>query len=190
MRINRVKKSRKDQGNCSRCGVELPKGSAYRWIKFRYGGKIKRCMSSTCAFRQSDLTSSDKLSTLYACQEAIEDEMTHLRENLPDFNPEEIEGTFTALASTIEDQTYEVENVADEYDQSAQNLEEYFPGSEQVYECEEKANACREWYDELDSARQEAESAAESVTAGNYSASDLEAVLDEIENHVQSLEVY
>jgi hypothetical protein len=70
-RVTRVNKSMKDQ-TCGRCGVELPKGSAYQWAKpgFRSRTRLIRCLS--CSFRPSELTTS-LVSTAYAAQEDLQD---------------------------------------------------------------------------------------------------------------------
>ena len=190
MRIHRVMKSRKDQGNCGKCGVELPKGSSYRWIKFRFGPKRKRCASNACRFRGSDMTTSDKISDLYSAQEQIEDTMGPLQDALQDMEPEGIALDLDALAETIQDSMYLVEGAADGYEESAANLDEYFPGSAQVDECNEKADNCRNDQTELESAKDTAETTAEEIRSGEFTMGRIESALDEIDNHVQSLEVY
>lgn len=72
-RVTTVTKSRTDQGTCGRCGAPLPAGTGYRWAQpgFR-GRKLVRCTSSTCYFRQSELTTSH-LSTVYAAQEDLQE---------------------------------------------------------------------------------------------------------------------
>jgi transcription elongation factor Elf1 len=75
MRVNHVAKSNKDQGKCGKCRVELPAGSAYRWVKGRYSSRKVRCTKSECGFRNSDLTES-KMSAVYAAQEALSDALS------------------------------------------------------------------------------------------------------------------
>ena len=64
-RVNKVKKSAKDQGQCGRCGTLLPQGSAYVWWKFRFGGKYKRCTDEACYPSRSALTNSEILSNAW-----------------------------------------------------------------------------------------------------------------------------
>lgn len=72
-RVNHVKNARKDQGSCGKCGKPLNVGDPYRWWKFRYGGKHKRCMAPECSPKAADLTQSPFLSTLYTAQEVLND---------------------------------------------------------------------------------------------------------------------
>lgn len=75
--ITHVKSARKAQGQC-RCGKNINKGDEYYWHKNRYGPKVVRCPD--CPFRRSETVSSDKLSTLYAAQEALQDSITAVDE--------------------------------------------------------------------------------------------------------------
>ena len=138
MRINTVKKARKDQGTCSGCGKEIKRGDSYTWIKFRYGGKTKKCGS--CIFKASDMTSSDKLSRIYAAQEnaveAIED--LDVSDNIED------------ISSVLEELASEVREVAQEYQESADNIRESFTESSTADECEEKAQVIEDWADECE----------------------------------------
>ena len=190
MRIHVVMKSRKDQGNCGKCGIELPKGSSYRWIKFRFGPKRKRCSRHECRFRGSDMTTSDKISDLYSAQEQIEDAMGLLQGALQEMEPEGIALDLDTLAETIEDSIFLVEGAADGYEESAANLDEYFPGSAQVDMCNEKADNCRNYQTELESAKDTAETTANEIRSGEWTMSQIESALDEIDNYAQSLEVY
>jgi len=61
-KVNYVKKARKDNPVCK-------KGESYYWWKFRFGSKHY----SLTPPRQSQLTQSDFLSTIYGIQENIED---------------------------------------------------------------------------------------------------------------------
>jgi len=134
-RINQVKKSRKDQGRCGRCGDPLPEGSPYRYWKFRYGGKSKRCLKASCNPRQSELTQS-KLSGAYAAQENFEDSIAGC-------------GTVEDVQALLEETADSVEEVADEYQESADAINETAEGSPVAEECEEKAEQLREWVEEI-----------------------------------------
>lgn len=73
-RVNRVKKARKDQGSCGKCGEPILAGDPYIWAKPRYGGKRVRCVKyHACRFRPSQLTSSEIKGTIYGAQEDWED---------------------------------------------------------------------------------------------------------------------
>jgi len=71
-RVKVVKKARKDQGKCGRCGEEIKAGMPYRHWSFRYGGTRKRCMKAECFPKMSDLTNNEKLATFYAAVESLE----------------------------------------------------------------------------------------------------------------------
>ena len=48
-------------------------GDPYRWVKFNRRPRNVRCMAKGCAFRRSDLTTSDKLGRVYDAQDAASD---------------------------------------------------------------------------------------------------------------------
>lgn len=147
-RINYVKSTRKDQGHCGKCGDPLPKRSAYRYIKFRYAGKRVRCMKASCNFRQSDLTSSDKLSRAYAAGEYVEDAVGRF---VLEVHVSEILDGAQNIADAVEESKSEIEEVAQEYNDSADNIEMAFDYSPTAEECREKAENLENWTYELDS---------------------------------------
>jgi hypothetical protein len=147
-RVNHVKKSQKDQGRCSKCGKELPKGSPYIWIKFRHGGKYKRCTDSQCAFRASDLTQS-KMSGVYAAQECAQDDIATW---------DMAEADIDSLKEIAETCAESVREVAEEYRESASNKQEYFPDADDAAEWDEKADELESWADEIEGALGEYES--------------------------------
>jgi hypothetical protein len=137
-RINTVKKARKAQGTCGKCGKAIKAGDAYKWIKPRYGAKKVRC--EDCAFRSSDLTSSDKLSRVYEAQETAQDAVN-------DWDGEDAQ----ELKSILETAAEEIREVAQEYQDSADAIMEHFPsGNQTSEECEERAQELEGWADTLD----------------------------------------
>jgi hypothetical protein len=144
-RITTVKKARKAQGNCGRCGKAIEVGDSYRWWKFRYGGRSIRCLDVGCAPRASELTQS-KMSTVYAAQESLADFLAKW------------DGTdLDEVQQEVECCADEVEEVADEYQEAADNQREHFPDSETADENEERAEQLREWADEIRDAAQNLE---------------------------------
>jgi hypothetical protein len=140
-RVNSVKKARKSAGKCDKCGKDIKKGDPYKWWKFRYGGKHKRC--AKCPYpRASELTQSDKLSRLYGAGENIQDAISAFE---GDYDVE-------SLRSTLEEAANDVREVGEEYQESASNMEEYFQGSSQVDELNEKGENCESKADEIESA--------------------------------------
>jgi hypothetical protein len=149
MRVNTVKKARKDQGTCPACGKEIKAGDSYKWAKGRFTAKKVRCAS--CNFRQSDLTSSDKLSQVYAAQEGAEDAMAEWSGS-PDADDDgsEAKSIMETLAEAIRE-------VAQEYQESADSIHENFSESSTADECEEKAQELEQWADECEQVAEEAE---------------------------------
>ena len=136
-RINVVKKSRKDQGQCGRCGDPLPKGSAYRWAKPRRGGKMRRCMKSECGFRPSDLSSS-KMAAIWDVQPEVVNAIEQA---------ESVEDVKAALEPLVE----VAREVSEQYQESADNVREYFPSHEGADEWEEWAYGLEEWAEAMES---------------------------------------
>lgn len=136
-RINRVKKAAKDQRKCGVCGKPIVAGDAYKWVKPRFGSKQVRCTSCP-DWRRSELTTS-KLANAYAAQEQFED--------ITDFTEYETVDAWEMLAEALGDQ---IEECAEEYEESASNIEDGFghevPMSEEL---REKADMVREWADEV-----------------------------------------
>jgi hypothetical protein len=145
-RINSVKKARKAQGKCGRCGKDIAVGDGYIWIKPRYGGKRVRCSDPKCRFRSSDLTGSDKLSRVYSAQEEMED-------FIADWDGDE--GDVSALKDALEQAASDIREVGEEYQESADNIRDSFSESSTADECEEKAQELEGWADEIESAMDE-----------------------------------
>lgn len=162
MKINRVKHAQNAQ-TCGKCGdVITPSrdakqrvlnkrsgktewktvrvlGDSYQWIKFNRGPKLVRCMKAACGFRQSDMTRG-KMSGVYAAQEAAQD-------TIAEWDGEDIEDLKTALTDAAE----AIREVASEYGESADNMEQAFPGgSPTIDECREKQEELESWADELE----------------------------------------
>jgi DNA repair exonuclease SbcCD ATPase subunit len=144
-RVTTVQRAKKSPGSCSKCQKAIKTSDSYRWWKPRYGRKHVRCVQPACAPRASDLTSSDKLSRVYGAGESIEDAIEQFRKD------KEIE----ALKGVLEDAAQELNEVAEEYRESASNIESGFNGNRMPMcdELEEKA-------DNLESKAEEIESAA------------------------------
>jgi len=132
-RINQVKKARKDQGKCGRCGAALPAGSAYQWIKFRYGGKHIRCMA--CHFRGSELTQS-KLSGALAAMEGADDALPGA-------------STMEEIKDVAECAAEQIEEVGEEYQESADAILCEFSESSVADDCQEKAEELSSWAEEI-----------------------------------------
>ena len=138
MRITTVKKARKDQGTCSRCADPIRAGDSYRWIKFRMGGRRVRCMKPECAFRRSDMTTSDKLQMLYGAQEIVEDALRV-------WDGGDVAPIVEALETAQQDAT----EASEGYNESADSQEEFFPGSPNIDDIREKAEMAEQFAEAL-----------------------------------------
>lgn len=169
-RTHVVEHCRKSPGNCGKCGVTIKKGEAYYWWAFRYGGKHIRCRLHSP--RQSDLTSSDKLSRAYAASEGVEDAVSALRQAVvpvtvgltsddPGTDPVPgVEALYQAvedLKGSLEEQASEAEDIASEYNESADNIEQTFSSSSTADECREKAETLEGWSGTLQGVEVESE---------------------------------
>jgi len=135
-RINTVKKARKDQGACSKCGKQIVVGSPYQWIAFRHGGR--RVICDGCTFRASDLTQS-KMSGVYAAQESAV-------ESIGSWDGEDVEELRDILQACAE----AIREVAQEYQDSADAIHDSFCESATADECEEKAQELESWADMIE----------------------------------------
>lgn len=91
--------------------------------------------------RPSQLTGSAKLSAAYAVQEALQDALDTAT------TPEDV-------VNALDDAATVTREVADEYQESADNMRDAFPnGSPTIEECEEKAAALEQFAGECDDAK-------------------------------------
>lgn len=144
MRVNVVKAAKPvpTPRLCRRCSHGIQAGESYKWLQPRYGAKVFYCHQHSP--RPSEMTSSDKLARLYEAQEGLMDDADA-------FVHSGLEGE--DLKASIEQAIETAREVGDEYSESADKMEEYFPGSD----IREKADACEEWASELESMQSEVE---------------------------------
>jgi len=146
-RVNRVGKCRKAQGNCGGCGDPIKKGDPYiHWSPGFRGSKRRRCTKPGCYPRPSALTANDRLSTVYGAQEDVED-------TIKDWDRRDIDALKDAMTEAAE----HIREMGEEYQESADTINETAEGSPIAEECEEKANGLSEWADEIESARDDLE---------------------------------
>lgn len=144
-RLHTVKKSRKAQGPCGRCGETIGVGESYLWWKFKRGGLHRRCHRAECRPRYSEYgTTSPHLSGIYSAQERFSDAI---------MNVEHSADGVEEVASLLETFAQDIREVAEGYTESADNMVEGF-GHEtyQSEEIREKAEALEGWADEVESA--------------------------------------
>jgi len=131
-----TKQKARKQYECGRCGRIIEKGEEYRKTTPRYSPKKIRCSDSGCYFRFSELVTSDKLSRAYKLVERLQE--------MDNPNKDDAVGELNIVAE-------EAREIASEYQESTDNIMEYFPnGNSQSEECEEKCGYLEEWADNLE----------------------------------------
>lgn len=154
--VHTVKKCRKSPGECGRCGKKIKKGEPYIHWKFRYGGKRIRCLECPRP-RYSELIFSGKLSAIEAAREGIQDAIEAFR---GDHDSD-------SLRSALETAAEDVRQVAEEYRESAQNIEDGFGHStQQCDDLNERADAVEAGADQIESAAGDLEDFEEEVEEG------------------------
>jgi hypothetical protein len=103
--LKTVKKALKAQGNCSKCGAELPVGGSYRYYRRGFRGpKIKVCMKSECTPKESERENT-RMSTVYEAQESAREAIDAAE-------------TVAELESALEQAADTAREVLDDYQQS------------------------------------------------------------------------
>jgi hypothetical protein len=152
-RVTFVKSARasKSKRTCFTCGTEINEGDSYRWFASRIGrSSFRRNYCVNHNPRPSHMTTSDKLSQLYAAQENVEDAL-----EVQNFSRDDI-----ALA--LNDAAEQAKGVGEEYTESADNIEDGFGHETQMSEeIREKAENCEEWASTLEEAAYEVEQLAD-----------------------------
>jgi hypothetical protein len=152
-RVTFVKKARKKN-------PAVKAGESYYWWKFRYGSKHY----SVTPPKQSQLTQSSKLSTIYATQEAVDAlPSSWSPTSYDDTDKQEVADGIRAVADAFREGVETLRGVAEEYEESASNMEEYFQNSSQVDEIRDKGQAVEGSADEWDNVADELESAADTL---------------------------
>lgn len=118
-------------------------GDPYRWTKFNRRARTVRCMASACAFRRGELTTSEKMGRVYDAQDAASDAVSKWDGIATDDTGD--------LGQALADLASELREVAQEYNDSADAMENAFTGgSPTIDDCREKAESLEEWADELE----------------------------------------
>lgn len=147
-RVTYVKKSQKSW-MCEKCGKAIEVGQSYKHVSPRsgpweHGRKRIRCADCP-TWKPSELTFS-KMAGVYAAQEDFQG-------FIAGWSPED---GVVDIESALEEFASNVEQVADEYQESADNIEEGFRyPTGQSEELVEKADSLRNWAEEVRSAYQD-----------------------------------
>ena len=141
-RVHHVKSARKDN-------PVAKVGESYYWWEFRFGGK----KFSRTPPRRSQLTQSEKLGRAYELAERMDD--------IPldtDFDHDSLKEAVENFVSILESITQDIQELAGEYRESAENIRASFSESPTADDCEEKAEELDGWVIEIESASSELES--------------------------------
>lgn len=144
LRVHEVT-ARKPQGKCPKCEKAIKPGTKYRWWKGRYTAKRIRCAACP-APSISERESNDKLSRVYGAQETCQDALNKAT-------------TVEVAQGAVEDAISELEEVKSEYEDSASNIREHFPDSENADNADEAVSSLETWIDELTVAKDDIETA-------------------------------
>ena len=179
-KVTHVAKAMKDAGTCCKCRAAIKAGEPYKWFANLIGRtSIKKKFCANCRVRSSDLTTSDKLSRLYAAQESIEDILTG--------------DDFTALKAVAPDALQcaanEAREVGQEYQESFDNMPDGLQQGDTGQRIEEMANNCESWADELESAINEVDGIEVDEEAENGVEAAVQEVMDAAQAASGSLEV-
>ncbi len=132
---------------CGRCQKPIAAGDEYLWFQHAFRAKVIRCPQHYPS--QSELTTSDKLARLYSIQEGFD---TLLKEFHKATNADDV-------VSALESAEEEAREVAGEYNESADNIEEGFGHETSMSEeIRGKGDSCETWADALSTAKDEVES--------------------------------
>jgi len=137
MRTHSVKKAQKDQGTCLKCHKPIKAGDTYAWLKGRHGPRKVVC--AACHFSDSDRTGSDKLARVYDARDAAQEAVSKWA------TEDDLEDLKTVLTECAE----ALREVAQEYQDSADNIHQNFSESSTADDCEEKANEIEGYADEV-----------------------------------------
>lgn len=151
-KITTVKRSMKPN-TCGKCGIDLPKGSAYLWWSPGFRSRVKkvRCLNRDCYPKDSERESS-LLADVYAAREHAEDRIYNcddaeeMQEIVNDYAEaiREVAGQYEEAMTddngnvwnTMAEERYEaLESAADEVESAADSIED------QTSECEKCAGS-------------------------------------------------
>lgn len=123
--------------NCQKCGKTIEVGTPYKWTKIKsgpYGGQmLVRC--GACPTWMPSEMSTSKMAGIYAAQEQVDATDVESLEDLE------------ALRDDVADQ---VESVGEEYEESAQNMEDGFGHETSMSEeLREKGESLKSWADDI-----------------------------------------
>lgn len=186
-RVETVKKSRKDQGKCGKCGTELPAGSGYLYfyVGFRSNYKHVRCLKAECYPKPSERESSMAAGALAAKEafeasidelETVEDIQAAVQEVADGFR--EVSEEYQGSLDGWENGNEQLQERVDHYEDQASELENWsWDGSDEYEpcdlhtdassvdrgECPECMQAEEQWIQEVRTSAEDAVNSAETM---------------------------
>jgi hypothetical protein len=141
-------KARKPQGKCRRGGCEtiINRGDEYYSVAYLTGPRssVKKAFCKEHPPRPSETTGNERLSQLYAAQEALEDAINKAT-------------TLEDLTVALEEAKDQANEVAESYRESVQNMPENLQNGSGAQDLEDKAQNCDDWAEKLESTKDDIE---------------------------------
>ena len=138
--LKRLKKSKRGKAVCEVCDEQIKVGDYYEKFSVRFSNPRTRCDKHP--FRQSDMAQG-KNATAYGVQEYLEDWKNGIVEK------DEKPFDFEVLKVRVDGAMSDIENLAEEYEDGANNISEHFGNTFQTDKMEEDAQSCRAMLDSL-----------------------------------------
>jgi len=172
-RLYTVQKSRKDQGKCHKCGVELPAGSPYLYyyVGFRSNYKHVRCTKQECFPKPSERESS-KTATILAAQENFDVSGMDSKDDIEAAVQEvgssiqEVADEYQEALDAWENGNYELEEKKDHYEDQANEISNWtYEGDEEPEreEDEDEEAFQARWDEWIEQVRSEAQDAVDNI---------------------------
>ena len=139
--LRRLKKSKRGKAVCEVCDEQIKVGDYYEKFSVRFSDPRIRCNKHS--FRQSDMAQG-KNATAYGVQEYLED----WKNGVVEKNEKPFD--FEVLKVRVDGAKSDIENLAEEYEDGANNISEHFGNTFQTDKMEEDAESCRAMLDKLD----------------------------------------
>ena len=139
--LKRLKKSKRGTAVCESCHEQIKVGDHYEKFSVRFRDTRIRCNKHY--FRQSDMAQGNNASA-YGVQEYLEDWSNGIVEK------DEKPFDFEVLKVRVDGAKSDIENLAEEYEDGANNISEHFGNTFQTDKMEEDAESCRAMLDKLD----------------------------------------
>lgn len=181
-RLTFVKKARENKKGraCRRCGKAIKKGDSYYWFANRIGRTgVRKEYCSEHRPRPSEMTTSDKLSTLYAAREELEDCAGWFDDDTT------LEAAKALAEETLRNAIDNVNQVAEDYRESKSNMPDSLQEGTTGQQCEENADACDSWATEIESCADEIEALTEDDFADEDEESKRQSAIDLIKEKIE-----